>query len=319
MKVFKMLKKYSSYLIAILFLGVFFFLLLQVNYTREIAKNIYYFAFKETLKQSFSNCVPDNLKSNNFKTLLVAGHTYGIGNHTNNATYPKFLYALEHELLKVKNNKKIDKIILAGDIVKEARIKNFLEVKEKIEKFTDEIIVAPGNHDFGPNILGDKSHENDFLKVFNKNYAEIDFNNSIFFILDTASNFGNIPTEQINLITNKLKIKNKFKNIFIITHHVVWSEMMNKRGIKISPNLPQIKNNNFNKFYSVIKKFSNKANVYLISGDIAVAPGHSKLFCEKDNNFFFIATGMGNGRLDNYLKIKISKDGEEIKIEPIFF
>ena len=39
----------------------------------------------------------------------------------------------------------------------------------------------------------------------------------------------------------------------------------------------------------------------------------------KKKNLYFIATGMGNKRLDNYLKVIISPYGEILTLKPIFY
>ena len=314
-----MLRKLTYTTIVVLVLGITFFTALKVNFTREIIKSVYYFVYKETLKFKFSNCVENNLKKDLSSKIIIAGHTYGIANHTNNATYPKFLYALESEVSKKNKVKDLSKIILAGDIVKKANEKNFLEVKEKLKKFTNELIVAPGNHDFGPKILGDINNQNVFLRVFNLSFQSIDYKNNLFLILDTASVTGNITKEQIEFVKKEINKKNNWTNIFIITHHVVWSEMMTQKGYEIIPNLPEIKTNNFEDLLSIIKKINTKTNIYLFAGDIAVAPPHTKLFCEKESNIYYIATGMGNGRMDNYIRLEFSDDGNGLNIKPIFF
>ena len=314
-----MLRKLTYTTIVVLVLSITFYTALKVSFTREIIKSIYYYGYKETLKYNFSNCVNNNLKKGISSKIIIAGHTYGIASHTNNATYPKFLYALESEINKKNKVSDLNKIILAGDIVKIANEKNFLEVKEKLKKFTNELIVAPGNHDFGLKILGDTNNQNVFLRVFNQSFQFLDYKNNLFLILDTASETGNITKEQIEFIKKKINKKNNWTNIFIITHHVVWSEMMTQKGYKISPNLPEIKTNNFEELLSIIKKINTKTNIYLFAGDIAVAPTHTKLFCEKENNIYYIATGMGNGRMDNYIRLEFSDDGNGLNIKPIFF
>ena len=97
-----MLRKLTYTTIAALVLGITFFTPLKVSFTREVIKSVYYFGYKESLKYKFSNCVVNNLKKDISSKIIIAGHTYGIANHTNNATYPKFLYALESEVSKKK-------------------------------------------------------------------------------------------------------------------------------------------------------------------------------------------------------------------------
>jgi len=315
----------KKYLFIIIFFTITIFvtsvLLLKVNYTRNIIKNIYYFVEKETLSYKFSKCASGNLNSSKYSTILIAGHTSGSPTHKNNSTYPKFLYALEHEIEK---NKKVEKIILAGDTLKKPSLENFLQVKNELANFSKNLIIAPGNHDFfgsshdydDPNKRSFDENKKDFLKVFKKSFQTIKYKDNIFFILDTATKAGNVNVEQINYIKEELKRSSILNNIFIITHHVIWNSFIKK---PLEPNLPELIGNNFNEVFSIFEKSGIQNNIYFIAGDIAVAPAHTKVFCEKKNNIYFIATGMGNGRLDNYLKLKISEDGEKVSIEPIFF
>ena len=313
--------RYIKSLIFIVLIVILLFISLKIDYTRSIIKNFYYFGYKEILTFKFSKCVPNKLNDTNIdKTILIAGHTYGLADHTNNATYPKFLYALEAETKRnFSEHVKVDKIILAGDIVKEARIKNFLEVEEKLKKFTNDLLVAPGNHDYGPKVLGNEQNQTDFIKVFKKAFQKFVIKDNLFLILDTATNTGNITEEQIYFIKKELDGDNSINKIFIITHHIIWSDMAVKSGFKVEPNPNFIKNNNFDEVLSIFEKLKFKHDIYFFAGDLGVAPIHTKLFCEKIDNIHYIGTGMGNGRLDNYIKIKISKDGKKIGFEPIFF
>lgn len=315
------LSRYIKLLIFFLLIITLIFMSLRIDYTRSIIKDLYYFGYKEILSLKFSKCVPRiNDDENISNRILIAGHTYGIADHTNNATYPKFLYALEAETKKnFKEHVKVDKIILAGDIVKEARVKNFLEVKEKLDRFANDIIVAPGNHDYGLRVIGNEQNQTDFVKIFGKTFNKFIIKNNLFLILDTASKTGNITKEQINFIQNELDTINSINNIIIITHHIIWSDMAVKSGFKVEPNPEFIKENNFDEILSIFEKLKFKYNIYFFAGDLGVAPIHTKLFCEKIDNIHYIGTGMGNGRLDNYIRMSISKDGKELGFKPIFF
>ena len=59
--------------------------------------------------------------------------------------------------------------------------------------------------------------------------------------------------------------------------------------------------------------------IFFIAGDVGVLKERTALFCEKKMNSYFIATGMGNKMLDNYLKILISSNGEILSIKPVFY
>lgn len=319
MKVIIYIKKYATFIFFFIFLIFFSGYLIKTPFTYEILKQIYYFSKKEYSKYKFSECISNNFTYNfTEENFFIAGHTYGHSNHTNNGTYPKFLYALDKEISWIKTNEKnslISAIILAGDVVRENKKKNFLEVKEKLEAFTDNLIVAPGNHDFGEK---EKSEKN-FLAIFKKKFQVFIHYENIFFILDSTSKIDNIDEIQIKFIQNNLLNKKKWNNIFIITHHIIWKDFIEFKQKKLKTKLDE-KNKNFSKIYSMLNKDNIASNIFFISGDTGT---HYKskynLYCFKENNNFFISTGMGNDKLDNFLKIQFFNQGKNLTIIPIFF
>jgi len=256
-------------LLVIFFVIVTSVVSLKIDYTRNIIRNIYYLVIKSTVSYKFSKCAPSNLNSSKYSTFLIAGHTYGNPEDKNNATYPKLLSFLKKET----NNKKYEKIILAGDIVKNAKFKNFLQVKNEFANFSKILIVAPGNHDYST-----KEDQIDFLKVFKKNYQSIKYKDNIFFILDTVTHLGNITIEQINFIKEELKRSSILNNIIIITHHPIWVNFV-KKPFEPKPLIPL--ENNFNQLFLMFNNPRIKSNIYFIAGDMGFGRAHIKLFCEK--------------------------------------
>ena len=61
------------------------------------------------------------------------------------------------------------------------------------------------------------------------------------------------------------------------------------------------------------------SGIFFIAGDVGAFENVTKIFCEKVDKIKFIATGMGSGKNDNFLKIKISDGGELVSIYPIIF
>ena len=177
--------------------------------------------------------------------------------------------------------------------------------------------VAPGNHDVGL-ALTNKTGRNEFLSVFNKNYQEIVINDNLFIVLDSTFEPGNISQDQLNFLKTKLKNIKNIKNIFIITHHVIWQNYIGKKVIS-NVNKDFFSKSNFGDVISLFKNLENKIKIFFVAGDIGVLKDNTIIFCERKNNLYFIATGMGNKRLDNYLKILISSKGEILLIKPIFF
>jgi len=278
---------------------------------KESIKKSFFYIKKNYLINKYSGCFIDEKNKEINKHIIIAGHSYGWPVDENLSTYPKFLNHLSDTL-----EKKYDYIFLAGDIVKNSSRENFLQVKNEFSNFSNNLLVAPGNHDVGL-ALTNRTARDDFVSIFNKNYQKTVINNNLFVVLDSTFVPGSISEDQLIFLKNIKNIKN-FKNIFIITHHVIWQNYTEE---KVLSNVIQkfFSKSNFEDVISLFKDLGSEVKVYFIAGDVGVLKYRTLIFCEKKNNFHFIATGMGNKWLDNYLKILISADGEILSIKPIFY
>jgi len=313
------------FVISFFIIIVLLFIIIKIDYVRksdfvgkESVKKSFFYIKKNYLINKYSSCFIDKNNQTIDKQIIIAGHTYGYPGDDNLSTYPKFLNHLTETIVE-----KYDFIFLAGDIIKTGDIVNksnkihFLQVKNELNNFFNELYVAPGNHDVGL-ALTNKTGRNEFLSVFNKNYQEIVINDNLFIVLDSTFEPGNISQDQLNFLKTKLKNIKNIKNIFIITHHVIWQNYIGKKVIS-NVNKDFFSKSNFGDVISLFKNLENKIKIFFVAGDIGVLKDNTIIFCERKNNLYFIATGMGNKRLDNYLKILISSKGEILLIKPIFF
>jgi len=304
---------------------VLLFIIIKIDYVRrsdfigkESVKKSFFYIKKNYLINKYSSCFIDKKNQKIDKQIIIAGHTSGYPGDENLSTYPKFLNHLTETIAE-----KQDFIFLAGDIIKTGDIANksnkihFLQVKNELSNFFNELYVAPGNHDVGL-ALTNKTGRKEFLSVFNKNYQEIVINNNLFIVLDSTFEPGNISHDQLNFLKSKLKKVKNIKNIFIITHHVIWQNYIGKK-VKSNVKKDFFSKSNFGDVISLFKNLENKIKIFFVAGDIGVLKARTIIFCERKNNLYFIATGMGNKRLDNYLKILISSTGEILSIKPFFF
>jgi len=78
-------------------------------------------------------------------------------------------------------------------------------------------------------------------------------------------------------------------------------------------------NNNFGQLKKILLTHKNYKSIIFIAGDVSVTNKTTKLFCEKNENFYYLMTGMGSKNFDNYLKISISEQGKSVSIVPVFF
>ena len=75
------------------------------------------------------------------------------------------------------------------------------------------------------------------------------------------------------------------------------------------------KTNYWNVFEPILSKYN--LNYYIISGDTGAWTNGRELFCKKQNNFTYLASGMGNGNYDNYLIFE--SNGKNVNIYPQIF
>jgi len=272
-------------------------------------KPVFYHLKKSYLSHKFSSCYRNTNPISKEKIIYVAGHSYGHPEDNNKSTYPKFISYLNEK------NIKSEKIILAGDIVQKSNLKNLLSVKKELNNFFKNIYVAPGNHDVK---LGSTDERKVFLQVFKKNFNSFFFKDNLFFILDTTINPGNITADQLKLIKNELSKKKKLNSIFIITHHVIWENYV-KQNVQSAVKKNFFLNNNFGQLKKILLTYKNYKSIIFIAGDVSVTNKTTKLFCEKNENFYYLMTGMGSKNFDNYLKISISEQGKSVSIVPVFF
>ena len=307
-------------LLIIFFLTIFLlFFITNINIlkkekfiAKQNIKKIFFYAKKNYLINKYSGCFFENQGTEIGKKIIIAGHSYGSpSDNKNKTTYPKFL---KH--LSKNSENKFSHIFLAGDIVKEASQKNFNMVRNELNQFSKNLYIAPGNHDVGLGSIN--NFRNEFISVFGNPYKKIIINNNIFFVLDTNFNPGNISDDQIDFLRKEISNIKNIKNIFIITHHLIWQNYT-KEKIKSNVNEDFFLENNFEDVLDLFSKIDDAINIFFISGDIGVFAKRTVIFCEQSKNIHFIATGMGNKFLDNYLKILISKNGEILSLMPIFY
>ena len=61
------------------------------------------------------------------------------------------------------------------------------------------------------------------MSRYGETYYSFNKNKDLFVILDTNINYWNIKDDQLNFLKKTLhQNMNKFKNLFIISHHIFW-------------------------------------------------------------------------------------------------
>lgn len=238
---------------------------------------------------------------NDFKySFFVAGHTYGTPGTLISGLYPKF-----YENILEKSNT-INFGFLTGDIVKEASFKSWEIVNHELNNLSFEVYMAPGNHDVGD---GENNAKRDIYKIIHgETYYSFYKFNDLFIVLDPNISGWDIEGKQLNFLKKSIK-KNygKKNNIFILMHQVIWGRNKDNKSENIRYNSKSGKRGKSTNYWPTLAPLleQQENDVYIISGDVGAFDNGGELFCKKVKNIKYIASGMGGGARDNYLKITV--------------
>ena len=316
-------------IIIIFFLIIFFYTIFKSSFTTfipiefkftsktyyiaspKILYNIYDNFFGKIYKNKINSCIKNNnTKIADSYKFFAAGHIYGQPNTKELGIYKNFLTNIN-----TKNN--INFGFFTGDIVRESNKKSWDTVDQQIADLDFPIYFIPGNHDVG---IGDVNKKREiFKKRYLKTFQSFFYNNDLFILLDTNYNNWNISDYQIEEVKKLLiKANNISKNVFIFSHQVIWFNKNNFHGVSINSDEGLLKNKKTN-YWTTFKPILSKydLNYYIIAGDTGAWINGRELFCKKQNNFTYLASGMGNGSYDNYLIFE--SNGKNVNIYPQIF
>lgn len=243
-------------------------------------------------------------------SFFVAGHVYGkMDGKTYNGIYKSF-----------KNNNKLKNCafmpfgFLLGDTVKKASNYEFNTLKNDIKFIGNktDIYIAPGNHDIG---IGKDSQRRDiYVKHFGKTFKYIKYKKDLFILLDSGLDDWNISGKQLQMLKNLNSDNNKYNNVFVFSHHIIWFDSNNKKLSGLIPNSlhgKAEKLNFWNEVFPIIKNIGK--NVFVFAGDVGASNKSSAFFYDNIFGVDFFATGMGGGKRDNFLLLHI--DHGKVNIE----
>lgn len=265
----------------------------QIRFNRNFRKN----------KKCIQN-INENLKINldpsyNF---LIAGHVYGLPDDKNLGIYPKFFRHLKYR----KYN--FDLVLFAGDVTRSGNKFSYDFFDHQIDELNfKNVHIAPGNHE-----IDTPEKRTYFFKRYGNTFKSFIFKNDLFIILDPLENNWSIKDKQLMFLKNLLK-KNYLlvDNIFIITHQLIFYERVKAHPNNFKGKAKYI--NFWDEIYPLAQKYEN--NYYFIAGDVGAIDNGFELFCRKYENSIFLATGMGNGKRDNYLIFEKFEKKFQIKLK----
>lgn len=235
-------------------------------------------------------------------SFFAAGHTYG---NPRDVKHPKGLYKpFTQKFKNLNEDKKMKFGFLLGDIVWVPKF--WPEAEKDMSKLKMPIHVVRGNHDGKLEFIQEK---------FGKTYKKFTYQDNLFIILDSNIDKWNISGDQLVFLMNTLRIDGKkAKNIFILTHHLLWySKEQFPNPIPNSTAGRASETNFWSKIEPLLR--NQKKPVFLFAGDMGAFPKEHRrqkntieYFYHNYDNITFIGTGMGGGVKDNFIIVDIHKD-----------
>ena len=212
--------------------------------------------------------------------------------------------------------------VLAGDVVKNNTENSWSFLQKQIGNLDYKIYISPGNHDisYEPGDVADVGRE--FIEnKYGKTYFKFIENEDLFIILDSNNTNRSILDKQLDFFKKTLNENYRtVKNIFIISHHLIYFDKNRKPFSKARPNR-EIDSNFWPTLYPILENLNN--NIFIISGDTGWILG-KELFCHKSRNITFLATGMAGaipqreaGRSKHYLIIDSINQKIKIRVRVI--
>ena len=245
----------------------------------------------------------DAEKKNSY-SFFVAGHVYGSPGTSERGLYKPFLV----ELLK------LDSVhysfgVLTGDVVQNSTQEEWDILESDLDYLGVDIHFSLGNHDYKkPKLIKRK-----FKKTFYCFYRE----NDLHIILDPNLDEWNISGNQLEFLKETIKNNSELAdNIFVYSHQLLWWAPDNKYH-KIRINSPEGRATKINFWDEVAPLFRQLSiPVYMFAGDIGAAEWADDYSFDLDENIRFISSGMGEGKGDNFLNVKVLET-KEVVIELI--
>lgn len=243
----------------------------------------------------FSSCKQTKGEAYSF---FVAGHTYGKAGVNNVGLHPPFKAQFD----AIKKNEAIELGFLVGDIVSpHPKLQDWEEVDADIATLDIPVYFAVGNHDMENRPV--------YEQRYGKTYYSFVHQADLFIVLDPNLDEWNITGEQLTFLKKLLKEKGKnVHNIYVFFHQVLWIERDTKyEGIQ--PNSFDGRASKIN-FWSEIEPLFYQLNkpVFMFAGDLGAGSWARDFYYDHYDNITFMATGMGDGKGDNYVILNVAKD-----------
>lgn len=231
---------------------------------------------------------------------FVAGHTYGV--HPKPVPGLHMPFVAEFDYLNSQENLSFG--VLTGDIVYHSRDTSWDQVDRQLAQLQVPVYFTTGNHDEG--------HKSPYKERYGITYYAFEQGNDLHLVLNPGLGGWNIWNEQMTFLQEQLATAEDHQNIFLYFHHILWWEKDNQYAA-YPPNSLDGRAPTVN-FWPEVMPLLEACDrpIYCFAGDVGARGLPTVFFADKVGKVHLIASGMGNGKRDNYLLVDVLPDGEVV-------
>ena len=241
-----------------------------------------------------------NKKEANGYSFFVAGHVYGSPGTSERGLHKPFM----DEILGMADIP-FSFGVLTGDVVQNGHKDEWNELENDLDSLDVKIHFALGNHDYKNAAL--------IKQLFPVTYYSFKKENDLHIVLDPNIDNWNISGEQLIFLRKTLEEEAySSDNVFVYSHQLLWWAPDNDYHI-IRINSAEgraTKINFWDEIAPLFRRFSTP--VYMLAGDIGAAEWADDYSFDLDENIHLISSGMGEGKGDNFLNVKVLETKEVI-------
>lgn len=242
-------------------------------------------------------------------TFAVAGHAYGNPETYTSSVYPPLLNALN----QLTQQKKVNQLILTGDVVAHPTAENWETVRAELDALPiDEWHIAPGNHDISPYMD---------TVIQPQKYMALIRENNLFLILNTSHDGWTVDSLQARFIKESLAKAETVESIFVFSHQLWWLKDAPTAFEldSVRPNSYALYDGDASFWQDAFPFFEeSKQQVYFFAGDMGCHFSLKGYYEGHKDRFHFYGSGMGGAVEDNFMFVQLFQDGT-VKIDRVDF
>jgi hypothetical protein len=247
---------------------------------------------------------PDSDEAYSF---LVAGHAYGAHKGDNEGLHPGFLARLRDYVSRHEARPAF--VVLAGDIVRHGRrVESWAAVAGELDALDLAAYYVMGNHDASEAATGL------FRDRYGGTYYGFDRGTERFIVLDCMLERGSIAGDQLRFLDERMDVPDGVRNVFVFAHELIWAHGRDEFAWvrhNFGDYARAFETSNFwDEVFPVLSR-NETLSVYFVGGDVGGSrhAGAAPAVLARKGNVTFVATGMGEVREENFLRVGVARDG----------